>query len=170
MTRFLLALVYVGTVWAANQAVAYFGLIPVGFGLLAPAGTLFAAAALILRDEVQQHAGKTVAILAVLVGAALSYVTAGPALALASGAAFLAAELVDMAVFTLLARRPLRARLLSNTIGGVLDTWLFLTIAGFPLTLDTMGGQLLVKLGYATIVVALWMRLRDRYTARPAVA
>jgi hypothetical protein len=31
-------LVYVGTIVAANVAITYIGLVPVGFGLLAPAG------------------------------------------------------------------------------------------------------------------------------------
>ena len=34
---------YIGTIFAANWAIQRFGLVPVGFGLTAPAGVYFAA-------------------------------------------------------------------------------------------------------------------------------
>ena len=41
------AAAYLATIVAANWAVVHFGVIPVGFGLLAPAGVYFVSAALV---------------------------------------------------------------------------------------------------------------------------
>jgi len=43
---------YILTIFAANWAITQFGLVPVGFGLLAPAGVYFAGLAFTLRDLV----------------------------------------------------------------------------------------------------------------------
>jgi queuosine precursor transporter len=83
---------YIGTIFAANWALATFGLIPVGFGLLAPAGVLFAGLALSLRDRVQDALGRRATLAAILFGALCSALVS-PRLALASGAAFLLSEL-----------------------------------------------------------------------------
>lgn len=74
--------------------------------------------------------------------------------ALASGAAFLVSELADLAVYT-----PLRARswaaavALSNTVGAVVDSALFLWLA-FG-SLDFLAGQVLGKLWMTALAVAL---------------
>ena len=60
---------------------------------------------------------------------ALSYFVA-PAFALASGVAFLVSELADLAVYTPLERRSwIGAVALSNTVGLVVDSMLFLALA-----------------------------------------
>jgi hypothetical protein len=68
-------------------------------GLQAPAGVYFAGLALILRDAVQVLLGRKTSVLAIPVGAALSWFIA-PALAVASGTAFLLSESADWLVFT----------------------------------------------------------------------
>src|SRR5262245_39557830 len=107
--RFL-ALAYVGTILAANWAIATFGPVPVGFGLVAPAGVYFAGLAFTLRDLTQETLGKTAVLGAIVVGAALSATVSGQ-FALASAVAFLFSELLDFAVYT-----PLRRR---NWLGAV---------------------------------------------------
>src|SRR5690606_33613106 len=97
-------ILYALTIAAANAAIQAFGLVPVGLGLVAPAGVYFAGLAFSLRDAVQETLGRHWAVAAILAGAALS-ASLSPALALASGAAFLVSELADMAVYTPLRRR-----------------------------------------------------------------
>ncbi len=95
---------YIATIFAANWAIATFGVVPVGFGLEAPAGVYFAGLAFTFRDLVQEKFGRLWTLGAILAGAGLS-VLVSPEFALASGAAFLFSELADFAVYT-----PLRER------------------------------------------------------------
>ena len=83
--------VYIGTIWLANYLVVHVGLVSVGFGLQAPAGVYCAGAALVLRNVVQRLLGRPISLVAILVGAGLSY-WISPALATASAAAGSAAR------------------------------------------------------------------------------
>lgn len=122
MLGWITAALYVGTVFAANWAIQRFGLVPVGFGLLAPAGVYFAGLAFTLRDLTHEALGRKAVLGAILVGAACSAVIS-PALALASGAAFLFSELADFAVYEPLRRRNwLGAVAVSNTVGLTIDS------------------------------------------------
>jgi uncharacterized PurR-regulated membrane protein YhhQ (DUF165 family) len=49
---------YITTIFAANWAISAFGIIPVGFGLMAPAGVYFAGLAFTLRDLTQEKLGR----------------------------------------------------------------------------------------------------------------
>ena len=149
-------LAYIACIVGANFAVVTWGLVPVGFGLLAPAGVYFAGLSFTMRDLTQDSLGRRATLLAILIGAALSAVLS-PQLALASGAAFLVSEALDMAVYT-----PLRgwhwlgAVALSNTVGAVVDSALFLTLAGFGLAL--LPGQVWGKtVATLVAVAALWL-------------
>lgn len=148
-------LAYVAAVVAANWLTARFGFWPVGFGLATTAGTYAAGAALLARDFLQDVAGRCAVLAAIGIGAALSVWLSTPHLALASGVAFLVAEVADMAVYTPLRRKGwARAVLASNVVGGVLDTVVFLTLAGFPLA-AAMPGQLVGKIVWATAAPVL---------------
>src|SRR6478752_401189 len=118
--------------------------IPVGFGLEAPSGVLWVGVALVARDLVQQYFGSRIAIVAMVVGAALSFLVA-PALALASATAFLVSEFADFAVYTPLMRRDrfVLAVFLSGTVGLVVDSVLFLGLA-FG-SLEFLAGQIVGK-------------------------
>lgn len=168
LARRLVAIVaYVATVVAANWLTARYGLVPVAPGLLATAGTYAAGAAFVARDAVQDVTGRRWAILAVLVGAGLSWWLSTPALALASGAAFLASELADMAVYTPLRRRGyVRAAVASNAAGAVVDTLLFLTLADIPVTVLVVAGQLVGKAWVTALAVALVLIWRRRAVLR----
>jgi hypothetical protein len=120
---------FLGTILGANWALETFGFVPVGFGLMAPAGVFFAGLAFACRDAVQERDGRLVVVAAILGGAALSWFIA-PSFAVASGLAFLVSELADFAIYTPLRERNLYlAAALSNTVGSVVDSFLFLWLA-----------------------------------------
>ena len=164
---------YIAAIVAANWLTTRYGLVPVGFGLITTAGTYAAGAALVLRDLVQDALGWRWVLAGITAGAALTAVTS-PSLAVASTVAFLLAELLDMAVYTPLRERGwARAALLSGIAGAVVDTYTFLALAGFPVTWQTVGGQPVGKILWATalpvaVVLATRMVRRGR-VSRDAV-
>lgn len=162
---------YVATVWLANYFIAHVGdqpfpggphVIPVGFGYEAPSGVIWVGAALLLRDVVQRTLGWPPVILGILVGAGLSFFIA-PEFAFASGAAFLISELMDFGVFTPLDQRghTTAAVVASNTVGAVIDTFVFLWIA-FS-SIQFWQGQVIGKLWVtlAVLPVLAWQRRRE---------
>jgi uncharacterized PurR-regulated membrane protein YhhQ (DUF165 family) len=161
----LVALVgYITTIVAANIAITLIGFVPVGFGLMAPAGVYFAGLAFTLRDAVQETLGRRWTIIAILVGAGISAGLSAQ-LAVASGVAFLASELADFAVYTPLRHRSwLTAVVLSNTVGVIIDSALFLWLA-FG-TLEFLTGQVVGKLWMTALAVALILIWRN-VVARP---
>src|SRR3954465_14586571 len=127
--RLLPLIGYVAVIVLANWAISTFGIVPVGFGLYAPAGVYFAGLAFTLRDLVQEQLGRSWTVVAISVGAAVSALIS-PQFALASGLAFLLSELADFAVYTpLRTRNWLAAVALSNTVGLIADSALFLLLA-----------------------------------------
>lgn len=152
---------YISVIFLANWAIQTFHLVPVGFGLMAPAGVYFAGLAFTLRDLVQERLGRNWTIGAILAGAALSYLIE-PTYALASGIAFLASELLDFAVYTPLRKRNwMMAVTLSNLAGLVADSALFLWIAFGSIAY--LPGQVVGKLWMTFAFVAvLWLYKRCR--------
>jgi len=151
---------YIATIVAANWAIVTFGPVPVGFGLMAPAGVYFAGLAFTLRDLTQDSLGRRWVMLAIMAGAGLSAFFGGP-LALASGVAFLVSEMADFAVYTpLRERRWITAVALSNLIGLVLDSALFLWLA-FG-SFDFLAGQIVGKLEMTILAVAILVFLPRR--------
>ena len=144
---------YIGAILAANILSANFGLVPVGFGLLVSAGTYAAGFALLSRDFVHTYLGVRGVLAGIAIGVALSWFLATPALAMASAVAFLVAELADMLVFLWIRPRGfVRAALFSNIVSAPVDTVLFLWIAGFPLVFESIVGQMVGKILWATVV------------------
>jgi len=159
---------FIATILAANFVTTQYGMVPVGFGLVATAGTYFAGLAFILRDLVQDQAGRLWVSALIVVGAALSFAVSAPAIALASGVAFLLSEAADFAVYTPLRKRGyIKAAVASNIVGAVVDTVLFLTIAGFPLS-QAFAGQIVGKTAVTLAVVAAVAVVR--YARRPVTA
>lgn len=157
------ALLYLLTIVGANWAIQTFGLVPVGFGLMSPAGVYLAGLVFTLRDLVQEALGRRWVVGLIVAGAALSWLVS-PAFALASGAVFLVSETADFLVY-----QPLRTRnwplavLLSNTVGLLIDTALFLWLA-FG-SLEFLPGAALGKLWVTLATVAVlypWRRRRAR--------
>lgn len=164
---------FIATIWAANwllanvaQDQAHPGIVAIGFGLSAPAGVFAIGFAFTFRDIVQRALGAKWAIAAILIGAALSY-TVSPAFAVASGVAFLVSELADLAVYTPLERRSwLGAVTLSNTVGLVVDSALFLWLAFGSLAF--IEGQIVGKAAMTLVAVLFLAAVRPRFASEPA--
>ena len=157
---------HLGTVCAPNGPC----LIPVAPQLMAPSGVLMIGIALVLRDLVQRRLGVAYSAGAVVVGAILSALVAPPALALASGAAFLLSEFADLAVYTPLARRGLVAAVVASSLAGlVVDSIIFLWLA-FG-SLEFLLGQIVGK-GWMVLLsipfVYLLRRRDERLGLTPA--
>lgn len=126
-------LAFVAIIVAANLATSQWGMVT-ALGLTATAGTWIAGFAFVARDSLQEAKGSRWVFAAVILGAILS-AAFSPALALASAAAFAVSETADWAVYTPLRKHHrLGAALASNTVGALLDSFVFLALAGFPLT------------------------------------
>ena len=176
--------VLLGSIIAANYVTTDYGFIPVGFGLMATAGTFFAGFALAARDAIQDAWGRWPVVGVILAGTALSFIIAEPVIAVASAVAFLVAELLNFAVYTPLReraklgdRRWAVAVASSNVVGAIADTVLFLGIAfGAAAIMPALAGQLVGKT-YATVlylvigaVGAAWWRRRRAARVEAEVA
>lgn len=144
-------------------------LLPVAPGLMAPSGVLLAGLALVLRDLVQRRLGKSWALIAILAGAALSYLLAPPALVVASTVAFLLSELADFAVYTpLQERRLILAVVASSVVGLVIDSVVFLLVA-FG-SLQFLPGQIVGKAWMVLLAIPLIWLIRESDNRRGVVA
>lgn len=166
---------FVATIFLANFFIRNVGtechgnvcLVPMwpSFGIgdgMVPSGVLWAGLALTLRDLVQRRLGFWWSWGAVAVGAALSALL-DPSLALASGGAFFLAETLDLFVYTPLQKRNLILAVVgSNIVGMIVDSFVFLYIAGIPIIY--MEGQVVGKLWMtlAALPVIYYIRNRDK--------
>jgi uncharacterized PurR-regulated membrane protein YhhQ (DUF165 family) len=157
---------FIGLVVASNWLTARYGLI----GGFVTAGTFTAGLVLAARDAVRETAGVWASLGCVAAGAAASIVMSSPALALASGIAFGLSEVADTLVYEPLRRRSrTRALAWSNLVGSVVDSLLFLTIAGFPVW-PAVVGQVAVKWAVCVALPLLAIggaRAVLRYRLRP---
>jgi hypothetical protein len=153
---------FVATVVAANWALNRWGIVPIGFGLEAPAGVYFAGLAFGLRDGLFELGGRLWVGAAILVGATVSLIISDAAhipggvtsIAVASAAAFGLSELADAVVYEPLRDRNWPAAVtVSNLVGAVVDSALFLWLAFGSLA--HMAGQVVGK----TYMVALALPL-----------
>jgi uncharacterized PurR-regulated membrane protein YhhQ (DUF165 family) len=133
--------------------------------LLAPSGVLAVGLAFTLRDLTQEWLGRRAVVVAILVGAGLSYlVTSNRDLAVASAVAFLVSEFCDFAVYTRIRERArttgawLGAVAASNLVGAIIDSVIFLWLA-FG-SLDFLAGQIVGKLLMTALAlpVLAWLR------------
>ncbi|HET7322469.1 MAG TPA: VUT family protein [Longimicrobiaceae bacterium] len=177
LLKWLLLLAYGGSIVLANWLIAHVGtvtlpdgmhLAPVGFGLLAPSGAYAAGFTFVARDLLQRVAGKRWGLGAIAGGTVIS-VLVSPELALASGTSFLFSELVEFSVYTPLQRDHfVLAVFLSGVVGSIVDSVIFLSIAGIPLT-TALAGLLLAKVWVQLLAtpVAGWLRTRMPQAANP---
>ena len=167
---------FIGCIPAANWMIGHVGTVCLPNGpcllpvwpwgpqgpLMAPSGVLMIGLALVLRDLVQRRLGRSVALLSIVAGAALSGAVAPPALVVASTAAFFLSELADFAVYTpLQARGLVVAVLASSVIGLIADSVLFLWLA-FG-NLEFLAGQIIGKawMVLAALPFIHWIRRRE---------
>jgi hypothetical protein len=157
--KYLLVLAYIATIFAANWAIQTFGIVPVGFGLLAPAGVYFVGLAFPLRDGIQRTMGRRWSIAAILAGTVLSYAVS-PRFAIASGVTFLVSETCDMLVYTPLSKRFTLAVVASSLASLVVDSILFLTLAFGSLAF--LPGQVVGKAWMTLLAVLIIQGWRAR--------
>ena len=96
---------FLACIVAANYVTTKYGFVPMGFGLMATAGTYFAGATFVLRDLIQDTAGKRWVAALIVAGAALSFAVSAPFIAIASAVAFGLSELCDFGIYQPLRRR-----------------------------------------------------------------
>ena len=160
------------TVLGANWALLEYGIVPIGFGLDAPASAYFVGLAFTFRDGLRERLGFKGALVAIAIGGILSYVlevrTGGDLLAriaLASITSFTISELSDAIVYERIRQRSrLIGIMVSNTVGVIVDSAVFLYLA-FG-SLEFVIGQIVGK-SYMTLFVVVmivayrqWRRVR----------
>ncbi len=126
--------------------------------------------AFLITDLTNRHFGPSKARLVVVVGFVLAVILsiwlATPRIAIASGSAFLVAQLLDVSIFDRLRQSSWwRAPLISSLLGSIVDTILFFSLAFAPIfgLLDFGGadgslGFLVAFLGFGS-QVPLWISL-----------
>jgi uncharacterized PurR-regulated membrane protein YhhQ (DUF165 family) len=143
----------------ANVLTTNFGFVPIGFGLTATAGTYAAGFALVSRDIVHETSGQVGVVIAIIIGCGLSFVTANPAIAIASLVAFAFSEIADLFVYTPLRKNKWRSAVVcSSIVGGLIDTMLFIGIAfGFAaLSPTVLLGQIVGKVLWVAVPFAIF--------------
>ena len=121
---------YVGLMPVINWAFAGISTIPIpeDFGGSWHPFTVITGLVLVVRDFAQREIRHWI-FGAMLIGLALSTLTAWPVIVVASGVAFLISETADWAVYTF-SRRPLSQRIMiSSTISAPIDQLLFIYLA-----------------------------------------
>lgn len=168
LTGTLSAALLLGVILAANALTSAAGMVPIGHGLEVTAGTFLVGFVFLYRDVVHRVFGPVGAVAVITAGAVLSYVVADPRIATASAAAFALSELADLAVFQPLDKRHMfvLAVVLSNVVGVLVDTFVFLPMAGFPVILAVVTGQLVVKLAATLAVLPVLMMPRGNALLR----
>ena len=148
-------LFYILSIVLVNIGFIYVPMIPL-LGQMFPPMTLIVGLVFILRDFAQREVGHGV-LIAMGIGAVLSYIMADPFIAIASVVAFGISELVDWAVYTY-TKRPLKQRiLLSSALGTPIDSAVFLSMIGFfnPV------GFILMTLGKMVAALIIWWSIKD---------
>ena len=129
LLSFRFTLLYVALIVAVNYGFSVVPLVKLPDGTMWPPMSLVVGFIFVVRDFAQREIGHKV-LLAMLVGAALSYVMADPYVAIASAAAFLVSELADWLVYSL-TKRPLSQRIIySSLLSSPLDSAVFLFCIG----------------------------------------
>lgn len=128
LRRYLISLSYIGMIVVLNTLFVYLPFIS-AYGQSFSAADLLVGGIYIVRDFAQREI-KHYIFLAMLIGAAISYLLADQSIAIASLAAFLVGETLDWAIFTY-TKKPLSQRLIfSSAISAPIDSVVFLGMAG----------------------------------------
>ena len=128
MAQYKFTIAYIFSIVLINIGFIYVPLIPF-FDTMYPPMTLLVGLVFILRDYAQREVGHKV-IIAMLVGALLSYFMADPFIAVASLVAFMVSETVDWGGYSI-TDKPIHQRiLLSSFISTPIDSALFLYMLG----------------------------------------
>lgn len=151
---------YIVLIVAVNYGFSVSPLVALPDGTLWPPISLLVGFVFVARDFAQREIGHRV-LLAMLAGAAISYVMTSPMIAVASAAAFLVSELADWAVYSF-TRRPLSQRILySSALGAPIDSFVFLAGVGI---LSTAGVAAMTASKMAGALIVWWL-IRRREAA-----
>lgn len=161
-----LVAVYVWLIVAANVLLVVVGVVPVGFGLYAPAGVFAAGLTFTVRDAIQERGGRLFVLAAIGLGTLVS-VTIDPVFGVASGVTFLVSEVADWLVYSRLrARGMIVAVASSNAIGLVIDSALFLQLV-FG-NQELLAGLIVGKM-WMLLISLPWAAWRERRSSTSAV-
>lgn len=152
-------LLYIALIVAVNYGFSVVPLVKLPDGTMWPPMSLVVGFIFVVRDFAQREIGHKV-LLAMLVGAALSYVMASPYVAIASAAAFLVSEVVDWLVYSL-TKRPLSQRILtSSLLATPLDSAVFL----YGIGAFSWAGVLAMTVSKLIGAAIVWWLIRRRET------
>jgi uncharacterized PurR-regulated membrane protein YhhQ (DUF165 family) len=155
LNQFKYSLAYVVSIVAVNIGFVYIPPVPL-LGEMFPPMSIIVGLIFILRDFAQREIGHKV-LIAMAIGAVLSYFMANPFVAVASVVAFAISELVDWGVYTF-TKRPLKDRiLLSSALGTPVDSAVFLLILGFFSPI----GFLLMTIAKMLSAILVWWRIKN---------
>jgi len=120
---------FAASIYCANLLTSHYGIVSAPLYSVT-AGTFMAGLTFSLRDALRETSGRTMALVAIVIGALMSYEFGGSEkIAIASGLAFLFSESADALVYEPLRRRWWLAVTASNAVGMVVDSMLFLWLA-----------------------------------------
>ncbi len=161
LLKYRSTLIYIALIVAVNWGFTVVPLVKMPGGEMWPPMSLAVGFIFVVRDFAQREVGHRV-LIAMLVGAGLSYVMASPYVAIASAAAFLVSELVDWLVYTF-THRPLAARILySSLLGTPVDSIVFLWGIGHL----TATGVVVMTISKMIGAMIVWWMIRRRETAQ----
>ena len=150
-------LLYVALIVTVNYGFSVVPLVKLPDGTMWPPLSLVVGFIFVVRDFAQREIGHKV-LLAMLVGAALSYVMADPYVAVASAAAFLVSEVADWLVYSL-TKRPLSQRIIySSLLSAPLDSAVFL----FGIGHFSIAGVLTMTASKLVGAFIVWWMVRKR--------
>jgi len=166
-----LAVVFVACIFLANYFVTHVGrstasgahVIPVGFGLETTSGVVFIGLSLALRDALQE-ATRAVSVVALILVGGVASALVNWHVGFASAVSYVASEFLDFAVYTPLRERSvISASIVSNTLGALVDSLIFLALAfGWSVALELAPGNVIGKVewGIVGIPIVIWARRR----------
>ncbi|MCW9033767.1 MAG: VUT family protein [Rhodospirillales bacterium] len=151
------ALLYIILIVVVNYGFTVVPLVPLPDGTMWPPMSLAVGFIFVVRDFAQREIGHKV-LLAMLIGATLSYFMASPFVAVASVAAFLVSELADWVVYTV-TNKPLSQRIFySSLIGTPIDSAVFLYLIGH----FSIAGVIAMTLSKLVGAFIVWWMIRRR--------
>lgn len=160
--------VYVLLIPLVNWSFAHVPTVPMPDGGAWSPMAIITGLILVFRDFAQREVGHWI-FLPLMIGIAISFAMAPPAIALASAAAFAVSELVDWLIFTV-SKRPLSERvLISSAVSAPLDSAVFWLLASYSVpgvfTWSTILTAIASKLVGTYVVYRLLKRREQRARA-----
>lgn len=160
--RYRFTALYILLIVLVNWSFTVVPLIRLPDGTMWPPVSLLVGFVFVVRDFAQREIGHRI-LVAMLIGVAVSYFMANPAIAYASAAAFLVSELADWAVYSFTGR-PLSQRiLLSSLLGTPIDSAIFLGGIGM---LSPAGVASMTASKMLGALIVWWLIRRQEATAR----